>query len=85
MPREFHAEPTLGLASGEDGLDFTRRLLAQSAEFLADEGVLIAEVGNSWSNLEAAFPQVAFTWLEFEQGGHGVFVLTKQELMASGF
>lgn len=80
LPDEYHAEPELGLASGLDGLDFTRRLLAQAADHLTEAGVLIVEVGNSWPALEAAFPHLPFTWVEFEQGGHGVFVLTAQDL-----
>ncbi len=82
MPEEYQAEPALGLASGADGLDFTRRLLREAPDHLTDQGVMIVEVGNSWVNLEAAFPQIPFLWLEFEQGGHGVFVMTKTELLS---
>jgi ribosomal protein L3 glutamine methyltransferase len=72
----------LGLASGDDGLDFTRRLLQEASEYLNAQGLLIVEVGNSWENLEMAFPTTPFTWIEFEYGGHGVFVMTKDELLA---
>ncbi|MGH1487628.1 MAG: 50S ribosomal protein L3 N(5)-glutamine methyltransferase [Cellvibrionaceae bacterium] len=82
MPAEFHAEPELGLASGHDGLDFTRRLLQEASDYLKDDGILICEVGNSWVHLESAFPDVPFVWLEFEQGGHGVFAITKKELLS---
>lgn len=82
MPLEYHAEPILGLASGGDGLDFTRRLLKEAPAYLTEKGVLIVEVGNSWVNLEAAFPEISFLWLEFEFGGHGVMVMTKADLIA---
>jgi ribosomal protein L3 glutamine methyltransferase len=80
MPEEFRHEPALALASGDDGLDFTRRLLAQAADYLTDKGVLIVEVGNSRSALESAFPQLPLTWLEFERGGEGVFMIHRQDL-----
>lgn len=80
LPDEFHAEPELGLASGDDGLDFTRRLLREAQDYLTDEGLLVVEVGNSWPALEAAYPDLPFVWVEFERGGHGVFVLTAQDL-----
>jgi len=80
MPAEFHHEPEQALGSGADGLDLTRRILASAAAFLHDTGLLIVEVGASWPALEQAFPQVPFTWVEFEHGGEGVFILTAQEL-----
>ncbi len=82
MPAEFHAEPEIALGSGDDGLEFTRRLLREARDHLTDNGLLIVEVGNSWPALEAAYPQVPFTWLEFERGGHGVFALTAEQLDA---
>ena len=80
MPQEYHHEPAMGLGSGDDGLDITRRILAEAPDYLSDNGVIVVEVGNSWINLEAAFPQVPFTWVSFENGGDGVFVFTKAEL-----
>ena len=80
LPQEFLHEPEMGLGSGFDGLDITRKILAQAAEHLNDNGVLICEVGNSQVHLTAAFPNVPFQWLEFERGGHGVFRLTKAQL-----
>src|SRR5699024_5847953 len=78
-PAEYHHEPELALASGEDGLDFTRQLLADAAKHLTDNGLLIVEVGNSAPALEAAFPQLPFFWFEFARGGSGVFMLSKAQ------
>ncbi len=80
MPAEYAHEPALALGSGADGLDLTRRILARAADYLQPHGLLVVEVGNSWEALEKAFPQLPFTWLEFEHGGHGVCVLSAQEL-----
>lgn len=80
MPDEFHHEPEMGLACGEDGLDIVRIILAQASEQLSDNGVLICEVGNSMVHMEDIYPEVDFQWLDFELGGFGVFKLTKQQL-----
>ncbi|AOE49546.1 50S ribosomal protein L3 N(5)-glutamine methyltransferase [Kangiella sediminilitoris] len=80
MPQEYQHEPEIGLGSGIDGLDLTRKILEDAAHYLTEQGVLIVEVGNSWPALEEVFPEVPFTWIEFEQGGDGVFVLTKKQL-----
>ena len=83
MPAEYRREPQIALSSGDDGLDFTRRVLSQSAGYLTESGVLVMEVGNSRVALAEAYPDIAFTWLELERGGHGVFVLTRAELEAA--
>ena len=84
MPAEYHREPPRGLGSGRDGLDLTRRILAGAGQFLAETGLLVVEVGNSWEALETAYPDVPFTWIDFEHGGHGVFVLSARELQDYG-
>lgn len=81
IPAEFLAEPKLGLTSGNDGLELTRKLLNESANYLADDGILVVEVGNSAMALDDCYPDLDFTWLEFERGGHGVFLLTRQQLI----
>lgn len=80
MPAEYAKEPVLGLAAGADGLDIARRILKGSRCHLNDGGLLVVEVGNSWVALEEAYPTVPFTWIEFEHGGGGVFVMTSDEL-----
>ncbi|WP_111656811.1 50S ribosomal protein L3 N(5)-glutamine methyltransferase [Isoalcanivorax indicus] len=82
LPDEYRHEPVLALASGDDGLDFTRRLLREAPDYLADQGVLIVEVGNTWETMLGIWPEVPFFWFEFERGGQGVFMLSREQLLA---
>ena len=82
MPAEYHKEPMLALeGGGDDGLDIVKRILRQAPHHLNPEGYLIVEVGESQYALRDQFPNIPFTWLTFEDGGDGVFLLTAEELL----
>lgn len=82
MPDEFRHEPELGLAAGADGLDIAHRIIDKAADHLSPGGLLIVEVGNSWVALDEAYPDLPLTWLDFEHGGDGVFLVTAEDLRA---
>ena len=82
MPPEYRVEPPLGLGSGHDGLDITRRILAKAATYLSEHGMLFLEVGNSWLALDELLKDQALSWLSFESGGHGVLAASAGELPA---
>lgn len=82
LPAEYCHEPELALAAGSDGLKLVRRILASAADYLTDQGILICEVGNSMVHLMEQYPELPFRWLEFSRGGNGVFMLTREQLLA---
>ncbi len=81
MPEEYQHEPELGLSSGADGLDCIKAIMRSAGRYLSEYGILVAEVGNSEAALREQYEKVPFLWLDFEKGGHGVFVLTKAQLL----
>ena len=81
LPDEYRREPQLALASGEDGLDFTRIILEEAASHLNPKGVLIVEIGNNQTELERAFPDLPFTWLDTAAGDQFVFLLHREDLV----
>jgi ribosomal protein L3 glutamine methyltransferase len=81
LPAEYRHEPELAFAAGESGLDLVLRILRDAPDFLTDDGLLIVEVGNTAAALQDCFPELSWTWLEFERGGDGVFVMRRQELV----
>lgn len=82
LPVEYRQEPSIGLAAGDDGLDIAVKILENAHRHLSETGILLVEVGHTWPILEAAFPDIPFTWLEFEYGGEGVFMLARDQLDA---
>jgi len=80
LPPEYRHEPPLALASGEDGLDFTRIILRQARRHLHPEGLLVVEIGHHKAALEAAFPELPFTWLDTDSGSGHVFLLHAADL-----
>ena len=81
LPEEFTHEPELGLAAGTDGLKLVRRILANAPDYLTDDGILICEVGNSMIHMINQYPDMPFTWIDFENGGHGVFMITRAQML----
>lgn len=81
LPAEFHAEPEMGFTGGKSGLDLVIKILVGARDYLSNQGVLIVEVGSSAETLQAQFPEVPFYWLNFEQGGDGVFLLTAEQVI----
>jgi len=80
LPPEYQAEPALALGSGEDGLDATRKILAGAQAHLNPGGLLVVEIGHNRDALEAAYPDLPFTWLDTESGDQFVFMLRREDL-----
>ena len=82
LPPEYRHEPRVALAAGRSGLDSVNIILAQAARHLRPRGLLIVEVGNTERAVRRAWRRLPFMWLEFERGGGGVFLLTREQLEA---
>ncbi len=86
LPAEYKAEPELALASGEDGMDFTRQLItdlrAQPDRYMTPDAVLVLEIGNEREHFERAFPELPVFWLPTSSGDDQVLLVTREALLA---
>lgn len=82
LPEEYLHEPQQALIAGDDGMDIVSRVLQEAADYLNPNGLLIMEVGMSWPILEDCYPEIDFNWVELHNGGEGVLVQTREELLA---
>ena len=85
LPAEYLAEPEMALASGTDGMDFTRALFAslraEPDRFMSVDAVLVLEIGNERPNFEHAFPDLAVTWLPTSSGDDQLLLVTRDALL----
>ena len=77
LPEEYRREPDMALASGVDGLEHTRAILAQAPAHLAARGLLMVEIGHNRKALERAYPGLPFQWPRASAGTGFVFTLAK--------
>ena len=80
LPAEYHAEPELALAGGEDGMDLIRRIITLAPDYLSERGALLLEIGNEYENFKNAFPQIPVIWMEVSAGEEQVLLIQAEDL-----
>jgi len=80
LPPEYRHEPAGGLEAGPDGLAVVDRILEGAPRYLKPGGLLIVEVGEAQPCAEEKYAHLPLTWLEFEHGGEGVFLIGREDL-----
>lgn len=82
LPDEYRHEPAMALRADNQGLALVARIIIGAARHLTENGLLFVEVGNSQAQVETSWPQIDFLWLNFDNGGHGLFVLSQSQCAA---
>jgi ribosomal protein L3 glutamine methyltransferase len=80
LPPEYQHEPRLGLYASRSGIAIIARILAGARRHLEPQGILVVETGDTEHAVRRQWPSLPFTWLEFEHGGGGVFLLNASQL-----
>jgi len=84
LPEEYRKEPAMALASGTDGLQHARAIIAAARSHLNPGGLLVVEIGRNRKALEKRLPRLAFNWPHTSAGRGFVFTLTREALEAGG-
>jgi ribosomal protein L3 glutamine methyltransferase len=80
LPAEYHAEPALALAGGDDGMDLIKRIIAGAPDYLSERGAILIEIGNEYENFKKAFPQIPAIWMEVSAGEEQVLLIQAEDL-----
>jgi ribosomal protein L3 glutamine methyltransferase len=80
LPAEYHAEPALALAGGEDGMDLIRKIIANAPDYLSERGALVLEIGNEVEHFHKAFPQIPVIWMDVSAGNEQVLLIQAEDL-----
>lgn len=81
LSREYHHEPRIALVGGADGMDIVAQIIEQAARYLTMDGLLVCEIGGSRDQFDERFPDFPATWPVFENGGDGVFLVNRADLV----
>ncbi len=80
LPAEYHAEPALALAGGDDGMDLIRKIIASAPDYLSERGAILIEIGNEYEYFKKAFPQIPVIWMEVSAGDEQVLLIQAEDL-----
>ncbi len=80
LPQEFRAEPRLALAGGPDGMQLVTRILGEAAQHMADDALLVLEIGHEATHFERAFPKLEYAYLPVEAGEQMVVAIEARAL-----
>ena len=80
LPAEYHAEPALALAGGDDGMDLIRKIIAGAPDYLSKRGAILIEIGNEYEHFKKAFPQIPVIWMEVSAGDEQVLLIQAEDL-----
>lgn len=84
LPAEYLHEPRMALASGDDGLDVVRQIIAHAGQYLSTSGILAVEVGHNRALVEQAFPELPLIWLSSNDGDDKIFLVHAEDLPPPG-
>jgi ribosomal protein L3 glutamine methyltransferase len=80
LPAEYHAEPVIALAGGEDGMDLIRKIIGSAPDYLSERGALVLEIGNEVEHFHKAFPQIPVIWMDVSAGNEQVLLIQAEDL-----